>query len=225
MARTLKDSIGEIKNVQLVVGDEILTDRVEFKHFTDECLLLTTSISDVYVADGMSVNIAMYCSNGVFVFKTDILGLEENFPYLFWYLKIPENFDVRQQRESYRTRFNMNATLTVIFNNGEKLISECTTHDLSGNGVGMFVTNDTVADLLSKNTIDMYAKIGVCLHFEGRDVHAKADFVHKRAIKGLAKSVIYAFKFTRINPTDSEYITKQCFSKQLLEQNKSKREF
>jgi c-di-GMP-binding flagellar brake protein YcgR len=192
-------------------------------------MLLTTRGFKGFVEKGTVVKVAMFCTNGVFVFNTEVIDTEDNFPYLFWYLKSPEKFEVRQQREFYRTRFNLKTTLTIIFNNGEKLLYQGNTFDISGSGASLLVSlgseNADIVELLAKSTIKNYAKIGLCLHFNERSINTKVEFVHKRLLNENKKFTVYAFKFSRISPTDSEFITKQCFSKQLQEQNKSKLEF
>lgn len=229
MVRTLKDSIGDIKSVRLVAGDDIITEGVEVKHLQSDEMLVTTRGSREAVEAGGLVKIVMFCSNGVFIFDTEVIRIENNFPYLFWYLKAPTEFEIRQQREFYRTRFNLKSTLTIIFNNGEKLVYEGNTFDISGSGASLLVSlgseNATVVELLAKSTIKNYAKMGLCLHFEGRNINTKVEFVHKRVLNENNNFTVYAFKFARISPADSEFITKQCFSKQLQEQNKSKLDF
>ena len=73
--------------------------------------------------------------------------------------------------------------------------------------------------------INKFAKFSLSIYFPDRVIRVKVEFVHKKMLSQDSKTIIYAFKFSNLSPTDCDYITKQCFAKQLLEQNKSKNEF
>lgn len=225
MIKSLKDSIGDIKGVSVVVADEVLTTGVELKELVDDYLLLTSK-NKQQAQVGDDVEVTLYCANGVFNFASTVVKVENNFPYYFWYIKIPESFTTCQERQFYRTRFNIKALLSLHFHNGEKKVLECSTFDISGNGVSLMMIpisdNRNFWELLEKPDINKYANIGLCLYFSERNINARVQYVHSRDLSENSMISICAFKFINLAPSDCDFITKQCFSKQLLEQNKSK---
>ncbi len=230
MAKGLKDRIGEVKDVRAMWSETIITEGIELKEISDEEILLIASGSSVKFPEaGAGINIALYCTNGVFLLDTKVKQKVFNSPYTFCYITIPEHYDIRQQREFFRTRFNLGVTLTIHFNNGEKKVIESKTFDVSGNGTSLLIAplldNDNIIKLISSPGVDRYAKLALCLHFPEKDINTRVEFVHKRVLPGDTKVKVCAFKFISINPADVDFITKQCFLKQLVEQNKSKKEF
>ncbi len=230
MVKGLKDRIGEVKDVRAMWSGAIITEGIELKEIgEDEILLISSSASVNFPHSGENISVAIYCTNGVFLLDTQVKNLVFNSPYSFCYIKIPENYDIRQQREFFRTRFNLKAELTIYYNNGETKVFESQTFDISGNGTSLLITpllnNENIIELVSSPSMQKYAQIGVCLHFPDKDIKTKVEFVHKRQLSDNAKIKVCAFKFLSINPADVDYITKQCFIKQLTDQNKSKKEF
>ncbi len=230
MTKGLRDRIGEVKYVRAMWSDTIITEGIELKEIgKDEILLISSSAAVKFPQAGERISVAIYCINGVFLLDTKVQKLVFNSPYSFCYIKIPESYDIRQQREFFRTRFNLKAELTIYYNNGEKKVFECQTFDISGNGTSLLITpllnNENIMELVSNPDIKKYAQIGLCLHFSDKDIKTKVEFVNKRQLSDNTKIKVCAFKFLNINPADVDYITRQCFIKQLTDQNKSKKEF
>lgn len=229
MASRLKDSIDKIKFVHCSFRDVEISDSIEIKELTDEYLLLTMKLAskiDFSVRD--EIQVSLYCSNGVFEFTSQILKVENNFPYKFLYLKTPTEYKVRQLRNFFRTMMSINTTLTIGFNNGEKDVIKCNSYNLSGNGISLILPpekDEELIKIVSKSDYEKYVQFIVSIHFEGKNINTKAKFVHRQVVKRLKDVNIFAFKFLTINPADSDFVIKQCFMKQLEEQNKSKREF
>lgn len=230
MVKSLKDRIGGIKNVRAMWSETIITEGIELKELSDDYILLIASSPSIkFPPSGADISVALYCTNGVFILETKVTDTVFNSPYTFCYIKIPEEYEIRQQREFFRTRFNLEVTLTIYFNNGEKQNIECQTFDVSGNGTSLIVTplldSENIIKLLSNPESEKYAQLGLVLHFPEKNIITKVEFVNKRKLSLESKKQICAFKFVRINPSDVDYITKQCFLKQMAEQNKSKKEF
>lgn len=225
MIKSLKDSIGEIKGVSAVVNEIILSEGITLQEITNDRLLLTSK-NKLTPKSGDNIEIVLYCTNGVFTFSSIVTNVENNFPYYFWHINIPQDFIACQGREFYRTRFNIKTTLSILFHNGEKKLIESNSFDISGNGASLILSpsliNNGICELLEKPDINKYAKLGLCLHFPERNINTRVQYVHKRALSENSKITIYAFQFTNLAPADCDFITKQCFSRQLLEQNKSK---
>ena len=83
MIKSLKDSIGDIKGVSIVVANEVLTTGVELKEFVNDYLLLTSK-NKQQAQVGDAVEVTLYCANGVFNFASTVVKVENNFPYYFW---------------------------------------------------------------------------------------------------------------------------------------------
>lgn len=224
MTKTLKDSIGEIKYVHCAYGTRRFTEHFGLKSITNDYVLITTNISVMTPKKGERVKIFLYCSNGIFKFESEVLKTEESFPYQFWYLKLPRDFEVTQQRDFYRTVFCLSTVVTVNFYNGEKKRIPCSVYDISGNGIGLVVSPKLHSSLLetylSKPNFDQYAKFSICIKFPNREIHTVIKFIHKRVLNKIADTMVYGFKFETINPSDSEFIAKQCLAKQLSENQK-----
>ncbi len=230
MAKGLKDRIGEVKDIRIMWSETIITEGIELKEIgEDEILLIASSPAVRFPETGSEINVALYCTNGVFLLATKVKQAVFNSPYTFCYIEIPEQYNVRQRREFFRTRFNLDVTFTIYFNNGEKKIIKSNTFDISGNGTSFLITplldSENIMKIISSPMTGRYAKLGLCLHFPEKDVNTMVEFVHKRTLPGDSKIKVCAFKFLRINPADVDFITKQCFFKQLEEQSKSKKEF
>ncbi len=224
MAKNLKDSIGEIKYVHCTYDSRRFTEHFGLKALNDEYVLLTTNISTITPKKGESLKVFLYCSNGIFRFETTVLRTEESFPYQFWFLKLPKDFEVTQQRNFYRTVFCLSTVVTVNFYNGEKKLIPCNAYDISGNGISLIVSpklhSSQLEHFLSKPNFDQYAKFTICIKFPNRDINTVMKFIHKRTLSKTTNTMIYAFKFETINPSDCEFITKQCLAKQLSENQK-----
>ena len=230
MTKGLKDRIGEVKDVRAMWSETIITEGIELKEISDdEILLISSSPLVKFPPSGADINVALYCTNGIFLLDTNVNQTVFNSPYTFCHIKIPEHYNIRQQREFFRTRFNLGVTLTIHFNNGEKKVIESKTFDISGNGTSLLITsvldNEKLIRLISNPQADRYAKLGLCIHFPEKDITTRVEFVHKRNLPGDAKVSVCAFKFLSISPSDVDFVTKQCFLKQLIEQNKSRKEF
>ena len=222
--KSLKDSLGEIKYVHCTYGTIRYTEHFSLKAVTDEYVLITTNISTITPNDKDTVRICLYCSNGIFKFESEIIKTEEIFPYQFWYIKTPKNFEVTQQRNFYRTVFCLSTVVTVSFNNGEKKLIPCSAHDISGNGISLVVSpqlhSSQLEQFINKPNFAQYAKFAICIKFPNREIHTVIRFIHKRVLNPTAKTMLYAFKFETINPSDSEFIAKQCLAKQLSDNQK-----
>lgn len=224
MSKNLRDSIGEIKFVHCTYGTRRFTEHFWLKSITDEYVLITTNISTITPKKGENLKIFLYCSNGIFKFESEIIRTEESFPYQFWFLKLPKDFEVTQQRNFYRTVFCLSTVVTVSYYNGEKKAIPCSAYDISGNGISLVVSpklhSSQLEHYLNKPNIGQYAKFTICIKFPNRDIHTVIKFIHKRTLNKASNTMLYAFKFETINPSDSEFITKQCLAKQLSENQK-----
>lgn len=226
MVKSLQNSIGEIKEVNVVIGDELITSGIVVKEVRSESILLASQNQKLNLQSGERISLELFCSNGVYTFDTTVEKNEYNFPYIFLSLTSPSEFDVQQEREFYRTRFNLKALLTIIFHNEERQAFSCDTFDISGNGASLLVSpmlnSKVFEETLSRTDINKYARISLGLQFENREINALIEFVHKRKLNDNSDLMVYAFKFINLSPGDCDFITKQCFAKQLAEQNKSK---
>ena len=229
MAKFLKNSIGEIKGVDIEFGDIVATD-ANIKDITNDEILLTFKNSDeIPCNEDDKLDVIIYCSNGVFTFSTTIIRAEFNFPYVFCYAKTPTDFDIKQDREFFRTKFNLKTSLTLMFHNGQQKVIECNTFDISGSGTSLILSpslnQSIISEILERPDINKYAKLKITLHFPEREVSSYAEYILTRELNTNSELAICSFKFTTLTPTDCDFITKQCFSKQLQEQNKQKIQF
>ena len=226
MAKFLKDSIGEIKEVHALINNEFIIEDVSIREINAEEVLLAVRGDRFGLDGGDEIGVELYCSNGVFAFTATVKKCEINFPYTFVYLKAPLSFEVQQEREFFRTKFDIKAQLAILFHNGQRKIFESETFDISGNGTSLLISpvlnNSGFEEALLREDINKYAKIGICLRFENREINTFVEFVHRRKLSENSQLQIYAFKFTNLSPGDCDYITKQCFARQLAEQHKSK---
>ena len=230
MVKDLVSRIGEVKDVRMMWDEAIITEDIELKEINEDTILLVSSGAKIsFPPASEKLSIAIYCTNGVFVFKSEVEKVVFNSPYTFCYIKTPVDFEIKQQREFFRTRFDLNTTLTVYFNNGEKKAINGKTFDISGTGVSLLFStvmeNDNILKVISSTISQNYAKLGLCIHFPEKDVNTKVEFIHKRPLARGSKNLVFAFKFLRINASDVDFITKQCFLKQMTEQSKALKEF
>ncbi len=226
MAKDIVSRIGEVKDVRMMWDGAIITEDIELKEINEDFILLISSGTKItFPQEGKKLNVAVYCTNGVFIFESKVTKVVSNDPYVFCYIQTPEKFQVRQQREFFRTRFNLGVTLTIYFNNGEKKVINCKTFDISGNGASLLITpmpeNENIMKIIFNPTSERYAKLGLCIHFPEKEINTKVEFVHKRYLTEDSKNEVCAFKFLRINASDIDYITKQCLFKQFAEQSKA----
>ena len=132
-----------------------------------------------------------------------IKSFQNEEPYVFLFLQVPQGIEYQQNREYFRVKMNEN--VIVKFNNSVKT---CKLYDISANGVRLVLDeNITFSENVELNIL-----------FDKNNVTAKARYVRTDNDDNILKASFY---FTKISDNDVDFIAKKCIQIQLSNRRNS----
>ena len=149
------------------------------------------------------VSVSFICENGLYRTNTILKSFQNEEPYVFLFLQVPQGIEYQQNREYFRVKMNEN--VIVKFNNSVKT---CKLYDISANGVRL---------VLDENTT-FYENVELNILFDKNNVTAKARYVRTDNDDNILKASFY---FTKISDNDVDFIAKKCIQIQLSNRRNS----
>ena len=138
------------------------------------------------------VSVSFICENGLYRTNTILKSFQNEEPYVFLFLQVPQGIEYQQNREYFRVKMNEN--VIVKFNNSVKT---CKLYDISANGVRLVLDeNITFSENVELNIL-----------FDKNNVTAKARYVRTDNDDNILKASFY---FTKISDNDVDFIAKKC---------------
>ena len=130
------------------------------------------------------VSVSFICENGLYRTNTILKSFQNEEPYVFLFLQVPQGIEYQQNREYFRVKMNEN--VIVKFNNSVKT---CKLYDISANGVRLVLDeNITFSENVELNIL-----------FDKNNVTAKARYVRTDNDDNILKASFY---FTKISDND-----------------------
>ena len=149
------------------------------------------------------VSVSFICENGLYRTNTILKSFQNEEPYVFLFLQVPQGIEYQQNREYFRVKMNEN--VIVKFNNSVKT---CKLYDISANGVRLVLDeNITFSENVELNIL-----------FDKNNVTAKARYVRTDNDDNILKASFY---FTKISDNDVDFIAKKCIQIQLSNRRNS----
>lgn len=149
------------------------------------------------------VSVSFICDNGLYRTNTILKSFQNEEPYVFLFLQVPQGIEYQQNREYFRVKMNEN--VIVKFNNSVKT---CKLYDISANGVRLVLDeNITFSENVELNIL-----------FDKNNVTAKARYVRTDNDDNILKASFY---FTKISDNDVDFIAKKCIQIQLSNRRNS----
>lgn len=149
------------------------------------------------------VSVSFICENGLYRTNTILKSFQNEEPYVFLFLQVPQGIEYQQNREYFRVKMNEN--VIVKFNNSVKT---CKLYDISANGVRLVLDeNITFSENVELNIL-----------FDKNNVTAKARYVRTDNDDNILKASFY---FTKISDNDVDFIAKKCIQIQLSNRRSS----
>ena len=153
------------------------------------------------------VSIGFASDNGLYKATTTLTYTKYEEPYLFFYLKTPEEVDFQQNREYFRV--NLAKDVIISYKEGDTLKKvSAQLHDISANGIGVKLENE----------ISFPEQVFVDIYFTNREINAKAKYVRTDTEDEFIKS---SFHFIDLPNQDLDYISRTCIIKQIEDKRKT----
>ena len=154
------------------------------------------------------VSIGFASDNGLYKSTTTLTYTKYEEPYLFFYLKTPDEVDFQQNREYFRVNLIKDVIISYKDddNNLKKVAGKL--HDISANGIGVKLENE----------IKFPEQVLVDIYFSNREINAKAKYVRTDMEEEFIKS---SFHFIDLSRHDMDYISRTCIVKQIEDKRKT----
>lgn len=175
----------------------------------NEILINTTFLENIEISTEQEIKLNIVCIDGVYNLTTNIIKMENDRPYTFFYLKKPKQTEFQQKREYFRVLANYNCTYKLILNN-EYTRYETKTYDISANGVSIILPEIIIPERDAEISININNKI----------VTPKVKYIRNEKINENYK---LSFQFIEIIENERDYISQTCFKKQLEQRKNSLR--
>lgn len=147
------------------------------------------------------VTVSFACENGLYRTTDELKSYEIRDSYVYFTLATPQGLEFQQNREYFRIKLAEKAQLSFRVNNEIRRI-DCTTHDISANGIRLLVPEKI------ENLNDVLIRVA----FKKREFRAKAKFVRFDDEDNLLKA---SFTFIELPTNEMDFISQTCIQKQL----------
>lgn len=197
----------DIKYVKLLYNDEfgdVVTIKAALKNITEREVTVCSKFEDgCNIIYPQTVILSIVCNDGLYKTKARLKNVENDEPYSFFYLETPDGVEYQQNREYFRIRENCPCTYTVD-NDGDEVVLEGETYDLSANGISIIINSLIVSETPAKLMISMPDK----------KITTKINYVRSEK---LDKGYKVSFSYLGMSNPDRDYISQVCIKKQLEE--------
>lgn len=196
------DSINYIKIVYKDYNGNVHCTKAAIKRMGEREIFACAKFEELpAIKTPQDVALSIVCDSGLYRTSTTLKYIENDEPYMFFGLRTPDGLEYQQNREYFRVKIKEDAILSY-YENGQKHILSCKTHDISANGVRLELnvkiapTEPVIIDIL----------------FSPKNIKAKAEYVRTDTEDGIQK---VAFRFINMPESDVDVISQICIKKQL----------
>lgn len=202
------DEIRYIKLLYKDSEDRPCVTKAAIKHIdSHEIFACSRFEEELNIVTPQEITLSIVCNDGLYRTKTVLKSAENDEPYAFFAMEIPQGLEYQQNREFFRV--NANYDCTYIYDADESVININTkTYDLSANGVSILVKNHPVT--VSNGVIN--------LAIDAKEIQTKVRYVRSEKVQDGYK---ISFTFTNIKEQDRDLISQACIRKQLEQRRNS----
>lgn len=158
---------------------------------------------DLYIKTPQEVSLSFVCENGLYKTNTQLKYIENDEPYIFFFLCTPEGVEYQQNREYFRVKMDDNVILSL----GEKAVS-CKIYDISANGIRLKLNED----------IQIPENVKLDILFSSSEVKINAQYIRTDKEDGILKA---SFSYKDISENIRDIIVQKCIQKQLEDKRKT----
>ena len=153
------------------------------------------------------VKINIVCDDGLYKAETRLKRVESSYPYIIYYLEVPDSIEFEQKREFFRIDYKQPCTCFVNIK-GEKYRYDGEILNLSANGVcAVFLSSFVPVD-----SCDFIFTI------ENKTLSFKVNYIRSEKYEGKYK---VSFSFEKLTSTEKDFISQICIKKQLEQRRKN----